>query len=44
MKKFLIVLTLFLGSITSISAEIKRIVSGNNNAINDPANSKRLLP
>jgi len=32
MKKFLIVLTLFLGSITSISAEIKRIVSGNNNA------------
>ena len=32
MKKIIIVLILFFGSITSISAEIKRIISGNENA------------
>ena len=32
MKKILITLFLFFGSITSISAEIKRIISGNENA------------
>ena len=32
MKKFLFILILFFGSITSINAEIKRIISGNNNA------------
>jgi len=32
MKKLLIILILFFGSITSINAEIKRIISGNNNA------------
>mgnify|MGYP001494431745 CR=1 FL=1 len=32
MKKILITLVLFFGSITSISAEIKRIISGNENA------------
>ena len=32
MKKIIIVLILFFGSITSISAEIKRIISGNDNA------------
>ena len=32
MKKLLLILILFFGSITSINAEIKRIISGNNNA------------
>ena len=32
MKKFLFIFILFFGSITSINAEIKRIISGNNNA------------
>jgi len=32
MKKLLIILILFFGSITSINAEIKRIIYGNNNA------------
>jgi len=32
MKKFLVILTLFLGSITNLNAEIKRIISGNENA------------
>ena len=32
MKKFLFILILFFGSITSINAEIKRIISGNSNA------------
>ncbi len=32
MKKFLLLLILFFGSISSLSAEINRIVSGNNNA------------
>ncbi len=32
MKKILIILVLFIGSITNINAEIKRIVSGNENA------------
>jgi len=32
MKKILIILILFFGSITSINAEVKRIISGNENA------------
>ena len=32
MKKILIILILFFGSITNINAEIKRIISGNKNA------------
>ena len=32
MKKFFIILVLFFGFITNVSAEIKRIISGNENA------------
>ena len=32
MKKILLLLILFFGSVTSVSAEIKRIISGNENA------------